>query len=420
MNLLSFASLFAAFFALFQGIIVIMLDRKSRVHQLFFAIALCLFEWSLTAAFGYASADLSEIFFWLRLSAPGYCLLHAFTLHFVLEISGYYKRIHKTVRALIYAPSLYFCYYGLTHTFVFKDFVKVGKLWIGIPMLDSPVFLLFMMQYLSYYAASAVLLFFWIKNTGSNRIKRQGSIMLGSIILTVLIYNVEPFLLPLLTTYRTSVIAVNAGILWVSGFWLAIIRYRLFTWQSHDLINKIFHTIEQPLLMLDENLEIETVNSSAIELAGLGIEQIVEAQAEEFLQLNGDFDTIRNSGETRILFGSIVDAKAERHSLRFKATPIFDRFHDFRGILLSGTEMIGFDLLQKQYALTDREMNVVCTVAGGINGKRTAEILNIKLNTVKSHLTHIYNKTGTNNRMELLQLLAKYEQNKPLLPSIFS
>jgi DNA-binding CsgD family transcriptional regulator len=420
MNLLSFASLFTAFFALFQGIVVLLLDRKSRVHQLFFAITICLFHWSLATAFGYTSANIDEIFFWLRLSTPGYTLLHAFTLHFVLEISGLYKPVKKIVLFLIYAPSLFFCYYGLTHVFVFKDFVKVGNLWLGIPMLDNPVFLLFMLQYLSYYVTSALLLFLRIKNSNSNRIKRQGALMFGSIILTVLIYNIEPFLLPLLTTYKTSVIAVNAGILWVTGFWIAIIRYRLFTWQGLDLFQKIFQSIEQPLLMLDEKLCIEKVNISAVELIGHSLEEILQNQSEEFLHINSDFETIRKSGETRILFGSIVDAKGESHSIRFKATPIFDRYRDFCGILLAGTEMIGFELLQKEYGLTDREMNVVRTVAGGINGKRTAEILDISLNTVKSHLTHIYNKTGTNNRMELLQLLAKYEQNKPLLPSIFS
>lgn len=50
--------------------------------------------------------------------------------------------------------------------------------------------------------------------------------------------------------------------------------------------------------------------------------------------------------------------------------------------------------------LSEREVEVLRLVAMGASNPEIAEQLVISINTVTSHLTHIYGKTGTNNRVE--------------------
>jgi two-component system nitrate/nitrite response regulator NarL len=54
-----------------------------------------------------------------------------------------------------------------------------------------------------------------------------------------------------------------------------------------------------------------------------------------------------------------------------------------------------------KYRLTPRELEVVTRVASGESNKQIGEALNMRENTVKHHLTSIFDKTGVFSRLEL-------------------
>ena len=54
-----------------------------------------------------------------------------------------------------------------------------------------------------------------------------------------------------------------------------------------------------------------------------------------------------------------------------------------------------------KYKLTPRELEVVSRVASGESNKQIGEALNMRENTVKQHLTSIFDKTGVFSRLEL-------------------
>jgi DNA-binding NarL/FixJ family response regulator len=80
------------------------------------------------------------------------------------------------------------------------------------------------------------------------------------------------------------------------------------------------------------------------------------------------------------------------------------------GKLLIGTE-IADDLAQavrqaglqrdRPYGLTPREVEIVDAIAAGDSNREIAVRLNISLQTVKHHLTSVFDKTGTSTRLEL-------------------
>ena len=59
-------------------------------------------------------------------------------------------------------------------------------------------------------------------------------------------------------------------------------------------------------------------------------------------------------------------------------------------------------LLREGYELTARECEIVALVRAGVPNKVIASRLGIKLATVKSHIHHILEKTGTRSRAELI------------------
>ena len=55
----------------------------------------------------------------------------------------------------------------------------------------------------------------------------------------------------------------------------------------------------------------------------------------------------------------------------------------------------------KAFGLTRRELEILRAVVAGYTNKEIAEQSSLSENTVKSHLTHIFNKSGASNRVEL-------------------
>src|ERR1044071_8629273 len=58
----------------------------------------------------------------------------------------------------------------------------------------------------------------------------------------------------------------------------------------------------------------------------------------------------------------------------------------------------------RPYKLTAREMDIVSAIAEGQSNRQIAERLSSSLQTVKHHLTSIFDKTGASNRLELALL----------------
>ncbi|MEH6469852.1 MAG: helix-turn-helix transcriptional regulator [Halopseudomonas sp.] len=62
-------------------------------------------------------------------------------------------------------------------------------------------------------------------------------------------------------------------------------------------------------------------------------------------------------------------------------------------------------LMEEKFGLTARELDVVELLVGGANNKVIASELALGLPTVKTHIQHIYRKTGVSSRSELLSTL---------------
>jgi two-component system, NarL family, nitrate/nitrite response regulator NarL len=101
--------------------------------------------------------------------------------------------------------------------------------------------------------------------------------------------------------------------------------------------------------------------------------------------------------------GVVLKESATRH--------LIDGIHRvMEGKFLIGSE-VADDLAQavrqvgthkeKPYGLTSREIEIVEAITSGDSNRDIATRLNISLQTVKHHLTSIFDKTGTSSRLEL-------------------
>jgi DNA-binding NarL/FixJ family response regulator len=63
---------------------------------------------------------------------------------------------------------------------------------------------------------------------------------------------------------------------------------------------------------------------------------------------------------------------------------------------------------ERPYGLTRRELDIVTAIAAGYSNKEIAQRFTLSLQTVKHHLTTIFDKTGVSSRLELAMLALKH------------
>jgi two-component system nitrate/nitrite response regulator NarL len=59
---------------------------------------------------------------------------------------------------------------------------------------------------------------------------------------------------------------------------------------------------------------------------------------------------------------------------------------------------------ERQFGLTDRQLEIVAAVVSGLTNREIAVKLQIAEDTVKHHLTQVFDKTGVSSRLELAML----------------
>jgi two-component system, NarL family, nitrate/nitrite response regulator NarL len=118
-------------------------------------------------------------------------------------------------------------------------------------------------------------------------------------------------------------------------------------------------------------------------------EQIVDA-----LQLGARGVVLKDCG-TEILMRSIRAVLAGEYWVGRE--PVSNLMQYLRGLMDSSTKISR----QKRFGLTPRELDIVSAVVAGYANKEIAEHFKISEDTVKHHLSNIFDKTGVSTRLEL-------------------
>lgn len=180
---------------------------------------------------------------------------------------------------------------------------------------------------------------------------------------------------------------------------------------------ELVRSVEPDVLLLDLSMPrspgLETLRelaTSTIPLpvrtilltAGIETDEIIEA-----LQLGARGVVLKESA-TELLFKAIRAVMAGEHWVGRER--VSDLVHVLRKLTAPADEKSR----PRSFGLTGRELEVVTAVVAGFSNKEIAEKLSISENTVKHHLTAIFDKVGASNRLELA-LFAIHHQ---LIPNL--
>jgi len=121
---------------------------------------------------------------------------------------------------------------------------------------------------------------------------------------------------------------------------------------------------------------------------------IEKSQIVEALQLGARGVVLKDSA-TQLLIKSIHTVMSGQYWVGREA--VSNLVHHLHTLLQSAGE----EARQKTFGLTARELEVVSAVVDGYSNKEIAQHCHIEENTVKHHLTNIFDKLGVSTRLEL-------------------
>ena len=407
MGLISFLAATVLTLALVEGVYILRQNPRGTPNRLFFCMAVCIALWLLGAGLGYGSATEEQARSWFRVSSPGFIFLHCCTLHFVLAFTGRLaSRAWRLTALLSYLPSIVFQYIAWTGILVIRSFSPSGNFWIGEPDFGSISFTLLMIQYLSYYALSISLLVRDALRSSRRRDRRQSLLLASGIGISVLFFNVEPFLLPLVSPYRTILVSPLFSIVLISAAALAIRRYRFLSASAIAIERSTLDRLSDAFILFDTNLRPVYANAAADSLFPPA--PTLEGKVIEAAEIRAALS--RAEAANSASFACMLNSKAPgnaRVDCRFSL--IRDAAGELESILVVGIPIRDARTLHGNFGLTQAESCIISMVVEGKRQEAMALELGISLRTVKSHCTHIYQKLGVANKIELFKLLSEYK-----------
>ena len=121
---------------------------------------------------------------------------------------------------------------------------------------------------------------------------------------------------------------------------------------------------------------------------------IEKAEIVKALQL-GAAGVVLKSSSTDLLFKSIRSVMAGQHWIGRDA--VSDLVQALRAQIGTAPEKPA----RERFGLTRREIEITSSVVAGLSNREIAVKLSLSEDTVKHHLTNIFNKMGASNRLEL-------------------
>ena len=134
--------------------------------------------------------------------------------------------------------------------------------------------------------------------------------------------------------------------------------------------------------------------------AAIEKEQIIEA-----LQMGARGVVLKESA-TQLLFKSIRTVMAGQFWVGREK--VSDLVAALRGLVVSGGEKP-----DKNFGLTRRELEIVSTIVAGYTNRDIAQKFSLSEDTVKHHLTHIFDKLGVSSRLELAMFAVNHRIIRP-------
>jgi len=336
------------------------------------------------------------------------CIIFPYLLYlFIVNLTGFY--VPSALKLFLFLLFLLSLIISLTMDPIF-ELVKDNNIWKLKAFQVSP-WLYYQNTYI--FIFSVFHMYVLIKkfiSSNSNREKRLYLVLSISTSFCIMPFFIIWIVMKYTDTEKYWAVAPMPVyfLFFLAGCLYCVVNYRLFQLTPGLVSKDILANIDNSIILLDHENRITTANprtGSLVKLdniAGLELSDIIF----EYPRIKPEIENLKNKKNNnfscRLHF---KDKTGEKILMDTYFSTVKDRFNDVLGILLIGKEVKESSQLKNIFKLTNREVEIIQSIISGRSNIEIAEEMEITENTVKRHITNIYNKLCCNNRMQLLSTL---------------
>ncbi len=398
-------------FYLIAGIYILLKNIKKKINVLFFLTAIYLAFWCLAEILGDVTFDSNISGIFIKGTLLCVICFTAVILDFYLVLAGYSGK--KIIRIIVYASAfLFICIYVFT-----KGYRHIESIYrtnsILVYTYHNNIWSYLFFGYITvFFTISIVLIYLWGKNTVINKVKRQSLIILSTMALSLITGMAEQLLLPLLTSYRATMVSPVLMTFWLAGIFYSITKYRFMSLTPELVSYDIIANIEESVILLDEEFKIIFANNKTEELSGMKNENLINSDLSviisEYEQVKNKISHILKNREREFACAIHFKSEKELRLMDMKFISIYDRYKDLTGYMMISTENRDKIQFSRYFKITDREMEIIELIISGLTAREISGRLNVTERTVETHVCNIYNKLGINNKMELVRIAGDF------------
>ncbi|HOO73484.1 MAG TPA: histidine kinase N-terminal 7TM domain-containing protein [Spirochaetota bacterium] len=395
-------------FYLFIGLYVLSRDKSSPVHRIFFFNIVCLALWALSGIFLFSTNDPETAKFCVTFGSIGIILFIPGALQFSIAVTRVFRLRYAYI---LYIPFLAIVAHNLNTPIMFSNIHMVDGYWLFVPDFGSPWHRVYSFLVFLFLGTSIFLLFRWYARSEGKREKRQALAIALSLAISFILIVIEEIVLPVFILNFTPGLGPLTFLIFVGGVTWAILRYRFLDLSASLVSDDILANIDESIILLTENFHIAVINKKAEEILGIApgstkgrffLQFILEKEAlasalREIIAGKTDFRVVR--------FHFITPSRPLL--MQANLSPAKDSSGDRIGVLIIAKESMK-ELFMSHYDISRREFEIIMKMLEGLTNREIAEELAISEITVKSHVSHIYDKLDVRNRVKLLDTLKAY------------
>lgn len=378
MNLLSFLHVFAFFSYLYLGIATFLLDKKSAVNRIMLLLCMFLAIWAMAYGFMHATAVREEAYNWHRVSAIGWNLFIPLLLHLCLLVARRGRYLKAWIVFIMYAPAVAAAIIAIFFMLKPDILIRLPWGWTAVYNVTYPPVVLFMIGYTLCFGIGLWSLYIWGRNARLKREKLQMKIIVVSSVIAMTLASVTDVFLPVLRIQVIPIIGPLLGMIWVSGQWVAIKKYRLMTLDTSIAASEIIKSMKDLMVMVNYHGRISEVSPRTCEILGYGAAELkgqpVNMLVAEKKTLADELRYFEEPARENRVFDIYLKKKAGGTiPVRMSGSAIRDREGDLLGIVFVGYDLRETRKLLEMQSSIDQDMDMAAHVQAGILPARPPE-----------------------------------------------
>ena len=348
-------------FYLFLGINSYKKDKKSKVNVTFLMFCISASLWAIGFAFMLISPNIEIANIWRIAAVFGGCFFNALFVSFVFSFEGYnQKKVSFKIQSLVYIASLIFfinyLIYDASKAVRSESYGFVYNLYINTTI--GIVFSIYMAVIMT---TGIVMIFFQMRNTKKNRVRKQmkGILITGSI--TLCLASTTDLLFPALgiMIFPSGIITISIA---MGGMWYAINKYKMMS-ISYELVSEyLFEAVNEPIFILGEDFLVKNCNEAVLDVTGYNYKELEQNSLDAMINFrNFNFNTIIQERNVINIEVDLHRKNKEALVCELSATVIYDEYKDILGILVilhDISERKKIAEIQEKYTLKLEESNI--------------------------------------------------------------